>query len=172
MATCTWHGLHESPPPADRPPLTRARWVPAGEDRLGEHRSNGIAVLDFKVTAQESSGLCILEMTFHAHGGPPRHLHHAQDEWFYALEGTFLLEVGHERRTLHAGDCVFAPRQVPHGWAFVGDTRGRMLFTLAPAGQIEAFLHAITQANAMAPQDPAVFRRYDMELVGPPLTIA
>ena len=36
----------------------------------------------------------MLENTFHAKGGPARHLHYDQDEWFYAVEGEFIIEVG------------------------------------------------------------------------------
>ena len=35
----------------------------------------------------------ILENTFLAKGGPARHLHYDQDEWFYVLEGEFQFEV-------------------------------------------------------------------------------
>lgn len=62
------------------------RWVAAGDDRFGDHRGLGISVIDFKVVPQDSNGLFILENTFHAQGGPVRHLHYDQDEWFYALE--------------------------------------------------------------------------------------
>ncbi len=96
-------------------------WVAAGEDRFGEHRGLGVSTIAFKVVPRDSSGLLILENTFHARGGPARHLHYDQDEWFYALEGEFLIEVGQERRRLHPGDSLLAPRQVPHVWAYVGD---------------------------------------------------
>ena len=68
--------------------------VAAGEDRFGEHRGLGISVIAFKVVPQDSSGLLVIENTFHAKGGPARHLHFDQDEWFYAVEGEFIIEVG------------------------------------------------------------------------------
>src|SRR5438876_2968116 len=98
-------------PSASIPPVLR---VAAGEDRFGEHRGLGISSIDFKLSTQDSSGLFILENTFHAKGGPARHLHYHQDEWFYALEGEFLVEVGDERIRLQPGDSLLAPRQVPH----------------------------------------------------------
>ena len=104
--------------------------VGAGEDRFGEHRGLGISAIDFKVSPQDSSGIFILENTFHERGGPARHLHHDQDEWFYAVEGEFIVEVGQERFKLKPGDSLLGPRKVPHVWAYVGDTRGRMLIGL------------------------------------------
>src|SRR5262249_32603490 len=94
--------------------------VSAGEDRFGEHRGLGISVIDFKVVPSDSSGLFVLENIFHSKGGPARHLHTNQDESFYVLEGEFRFEVGSEKFTLHPGDSLLAPRNVPHVWAYVG----------------------------------------------------
>ena len=148
-----------------------AIYVKASEDRLGEHRGLGISVIDFKVLPQDSHGLLVLENTFHAKGGPPRHLHFDQDEWFYALEGDFLIEVGQERISLKPGDSLLAPRKVPHVWASVGEARGRMLITFMPAGKMEAFFREVTRANAVPPQDPELWRAHEMELLGPPLSV-
>lgn len=147
------------------------RVVLMGEDRFGEHRGLGVSAIQFKVSAQDSGGLFIIENTFHTKGGPARHLHYAQDEWFYAVEGEFLIEVGQQRVTLRPGDSLLAPRNVPHVWAHVGAGRGRMLITFNPAGQMEAFFREVTKANAMPPQDPALWRAHGMELLGPPLPV-
>jgi mannose-6-phosphate isomerase-like protein (cupin superfamily) len=156
--------------PAADPP--RALRVAAGEDRFGEQRGLGISTIAFKVVPSDSGGLLVLENTFHARGGPARHLHFEQDEWFYVAEGEFLLEVGPERFSLMPGDSVLAPRRVPHVWAHVGHGRGRMLITFMPAGRMEAFFREVTKANAMPPQDPALWRAHGMELLGPPLKVA
>ncbi len=145
--------------------------LPAGEDQSGEHRGLGISVIDFKVTPADSNGLFVIENTFHAKGGPARHLHFNQDEWFYALEGEFIVEVGDQRVILNAGDSLLAPRNVPHVWAHVGDGRGKMLIAFMPAGKMEAFFREVTKANAMPPQDPQLWRDHGMELLGPPLAI-
>lgn len=148
-----------------------ARLVPAGTDRFGAQRGLGVSTIQFKVSGPESPGLLVLENTFHAKGGPARHLHGAQDEWFYAVEGAFDLEVGDERHHLAPGDSVFAPRGVPHVWAHVGGGRGRILIAFTPAGEMEAFFRAVTAHDAMPPQDPALWRAHGMELLGPPLPV-
>jgi quercetin dioxygenase-like cupin family protein len=156
----------------DDPMQPTALYVPASQDRFGERRGLGVSVIAFKVTPQDGAGdLLILENVFHAKGGPARHLHHEQDEVFYALEGEFLIEIGDERRRLCPGDSLLAPRRVPHVWAYVGEGRGRILITFSPAGQMEAFFRIVTQANALPPQDPALWRAHGMELVGPPLAL-
>lgn len=146
--------------------------VAAGQDRFGEQRGLGISIITFKAVPQDSSGLLIIENTFQARGGPARHLHYDQDEWFYAVEGEFIIEVGQDRFTLKPGDSLLAPRQVSHVWAYVGATPpGRILIAFMPAGKMEAFFRQVTRANAMPPQDPELWRAHGMELLGPPLAL-
>jgi quercetin dioxygenase-like cupin family protein len=145
--------------------------VAAGQDCFGENRSLGISDIAFKVVSQDSNGVLTIENTLRAKGGPGRHLHYAQDEWFYAVEGEFIIEVGQDRFVMKPGDSLLAPRQVPHVWAYVGDTIGRMLITFIPGGKMEAFFREVTKANAMPPQNPELWRAYGMELLGPPLPV-
>lgn len=151
--------------------FTPAQFVAADEDQFGETRGLGVSVITFKVTPDTSDGIFVIENTFHEKGGPARHLHYHQDEWFYAVEGEFALEVGAEKFRLRPGDSVLAPRGVPHVWAYTGDARGRMLIAFLPAGKMVAFFREVTQANAMPPQDPALWRAHGMELLGPPLPV-
>jgi mannose-6-phosphate isomerase-like protein (cupin superfamily) len=153
------------------PDMPHALRLAAGADCFGEQRSLGISTISFKLTPPDSSGLFILENAFHAPGGPARHLHYEQDEWFYVLEGEFAFEVGSDRFRLQPGESLLGPRRVPHVWAYAGDSRGRILIAFMPAGQMEAFFREVTKANAMPPQDPALWRAHGMELLGPPLAL-
>jgi quercetin dioxygenase-like cupin family protein len=153
---------------AKHPPAAR---VAAGQDRYGKLRSLGISVITFKVTPQESDGTLIIENSFQSKGGPARHLHHAQDEWFYVVRGEFVFEVGEEMFHMQPGDSLLGPRRVPHVWACASDSGGSVLISFMPAGRMEAFFREVTKANAMPPQDPALWREHGMELVGPPLHV-
>jgi quercetin dioxygenase-like cupin family protein len=146
--------------------------VPAGGDRFGERRSLGISTIAFKVLPSDRHDHLIVENVFHAVGGPARHLHHHQDEWFYVVEGTFEFEVGSERMQLRPGDSLMAPQGVPHVWAHVGTALGRVLIAFLPAGRMEAFFREVTQANAMPPLDAALWSAHGMELLGPPLAVS
>jgi quercetin dioxygenase-like cupin family protein len=143
--------------------------VASRADLEGESRGLGISTIAFKVSSPNPSDPFILENTFLAKGGPARHLHYDQDEWFYVLEGEFQFEVGTERFLLHPGDSLMAPRRVPHAWAFIGEARGRILVAFFPAGKMEAFFREVTKA--MPPQDPVVWQAHGMELLGPPLPV-
>ncbi len=133
---------------ADQPSALR---VAAGADREGESRGLGISTIAFKVSLPNQSDPFILENTDLSKGGPARHLHYEQQEWFSVLEGEFQFEVGADRFRLRPGDSLLAPRQVPHVWAFVGEGRGRILVAFFPAGKMEAFFREVTKANAMPP---------------------
>jgi quercetin dioxygenase-like cupin family protein len=149
----------------------RAIVVAGDKDRLGEHRGLGISAIDFKVLPRDSEGIFIIENTFHARGGPARHMHYDQDEWFYVAEGEFIFEVGPNKIRLKQGDSLLAPRKVPHVWAYDGEARGKIVIAFMPAGKMEAFFREVTKANAMPPQDPALWRAHGMELLGPPLQV-
>lgn len=146
--------------------------VPSGQDRLEEVHNFGITTIAFKVLTTDTNGeLFVIEHANHQKGGPPRHIHPHQDEWFYVLEGEFLAEVGSERRTLHPGDSILAPRNLPHAWAFTGNGPGKLLISFTPAGKMEAFFRRVSKTNAMVTQDAALFHEFDMELLGPPLAV-
>ena len=151
---------------------TEPIYVPAGEDRFGESRGLGVSVIRFKVTSPNGDGPLVLENEFHARGGPARHLHHDQDEWFYVVTGEFLMEVGDTRLTLRAGDSLLAPRRVPHVWTCAGDGRGRILVAFYPAGRMEAFFRAVTPADAMPRPDSELWEAHGMTLLGPPLPVS
>jgi quercetin 2,3-dioxygenase len=145
--------------------------IVAGKDRFEEHRGLGISSITFKVATQDSHDILIIENSFREKGGPAKHLHYNQDEWFYVLEGEFVFEVGPEKFKLSPGDSLLAPQKIPHVWAFTGGTSGRILIAFMPAGKMEAFFREVTKVNAMPPQDPEFWRVHDMELLGPPLDV-
>ncbi len=153
----------------------KAALVPNGEDREGVHHSIGISTTDFKVTTKDSGGALFL-FEHHNHtkkGGPPRHLHHNEDEWFYVIEGDYILEAGTERFRLGPGDSILGPRKVPHVWAFVGDTPGKLLIAFAPANKMEAFFrdNAKQLSGGKYANEAEMYQAYGMELLGPPLSV-
>jgi quercetin dioxygenase-like cupin family protein len=145
--------------------------VRAGADRLGESHVVGAGTVGFKVLTAESKGdVFIMENTHTRKGGPPRHLHHGEDEWFFVVAGDYVFEVGSERFTLAAGDSILAPRAIPHAYAFVGPSTGRLLIAYTPANQMEAFFRGRTE-GAQYSTDAARYKAFGMELLGPPLAI-
>jgi quercetin dioxygenase-like cupin family protein len=149
--------------------------VAAGDDRVKEHRKlfdDRPIPLDIKVSTRDSGGgMLIVEHTDVKKSGPPRHIHHDQDEWFYVVKGDYIVEVGGEKFVLGPGDSVLGPRKIPHAWAFVGEGTGKLIITFQPAGKMEAFFNKIAPMTEFPPRDEMerMFRDHGLELTGPPL---
>jgi quercetin dioxygenase-like cupin family protein len=150
---------------------SETRAVSAGTDILGEEHSLGFSKIFFKTTAAETNGgMFVMEHNNLAKGGPYRHVHPAQDEWLYAMEGEFRVEIGTQKFTLRAGDSILMPRKVPHVWAQTGDLPGKLLIAFTPAGNMEAFFREFGKTGKL-PTDASVLSQYGLERLGPPLSI-
>ncbi len=149
--------------------------VAAGQDRFnGEIKFGGAYPNHLKVSGKDTDGdLCCFEGESDRKGGPPLHIHHEQDEIFYVVQGKFHFQVGNEKFELDAGDCLFAPRKVPHAFVHVGDEKSKMMIVFQPAGQMEAFFEAFGKFHGRPSpeQFQKLFRDHGMEIVGPPLPI-
>ena len=151
--------------------------VPAGMDREEKKRSIGLSSTTYKVLTQDTGGaLFVMEQSNQKKGGPPRHLHHNEDELFYSMEGEYVVEIGSERFHLKPGDSVLGPREIPHAWAFAGGSPGRLLISFAPAGKMEAFFNereklGIKPGAYATGADAALLHAFGMELIGPPLVV-
>jgi quercetin dioxygenase-like cupin family protein len=104
----------------------------------------GGLVLNVKLASAESgSELTVIEGLIPPKGGPPLHVHSRENETYYVLEGDFEFTCGNDTVRGRTGTFVHAPRGLPHRYANVGDTPGRILFSFTPAG-IEAFFSELT----------------------------
>ena len=161
---------------AEKGSKIHAAYVPAGGSRFRKQHEIRFTrtLIDIKVSTLETGGaLSVAEITSFQRGGPARHLHHEQDEWFYVVEGGYVIEVGEERYELGPGDSLFGPREVAHAWARVGEGRGRLIAALQPAGEIEAFFEDLAKVSSSPEREELqrVFNSHGMELAGPPLSI-
>jgi len=149
--------------------------VPVGGDRFQEQRKVfGFRGIDFKVSTLDTNGdLFIVEVTDDTKGGPPRHLHHEQGEWFYVVESEYVIEIGDERYELGPGDSVLAPRGVPHSWAHVGEGMRKQLIVFQPAGKMEAFFGELAKVGGIPQREvmQRLFSSHGIEMTGPPLPV-
>jgi mannose-6-phosphate isomerase-like protein (cupin superfamily) len=156
------HAEAQVPATADSPHV-----VGAGEDRFRQPVAMGFSTMLFKVGTKETAGgLFIIEHKNLLNAGPALHLHVAQEEWFYVVEGRVAFQIGEQRFELGPGESVLAPRRVPHAFAGTGPTPAHMLIAFSPAGKMEACFRDDSSPHTLA-ERVAWFRRYDMEYVGP-----
>jgi quercetin dioxygenase-like cupin family protein len=151
--------------------------ISSGEGRIHGHiKLQGVNsnVIDVKVSGSDTNGeLAIFEQTSFSQGrGTPLHVHPAQDEIFYILEGSYKFKVGEDLYNLTVGDSIFLPRQVPHAWTQLSD-KGKMHILVQPAGKLENFFVAIAALDHMPTPEEVVkvFGENEMEVVGPTLKI-
>jgi mannose-6-phosphate isomerase-like protein (cupin superfamily) len=153
----------------------KALYVPNSKNRFQEELMIwGLIPLQIKVSGKDTDGsLFVFEHAKMSKGGPPRHFHYQQDEWFYAMEGEFSFEVGDEKFTLLPGDSLFAPRMVPHAWAYTGDKPGTLLLSVQPAGALEEFfMKSCRMTRPPTPEEAdKLFAAHGMKVVGPPLAV-
>jgi len=91
----------------------------------------------------------------------PLHVHHADDECWYVLEGALGFRLGDEEVEARVGDAVFVPRGTPHSYwnAHAGRTRYLLVMPRRIADLLEA-LHAGSGLDYAA-----IFRQYESELL-------
>jgi mannose-6-phosphate isomerase-like protein (cupin superfamily) len=148
--------------------------VDAGQDRYGKPVKLGPNFNYCKVSAADTErDIAVFESVGNAKGGPPLHVHAAQDEIFCIMEGAYLFQVGDEQFEVKAGDTLFAPRGVPHAFTKLGDEPGKMLITYQPAGQMEDFFKksGAYQQRPTPEEQARLFEEHGMKIVGPRLPV-
>ena len=103
-------------------------------------------------------------------GGPPPHIHHREDETFQILEGEYEFTVGGKSFIAKKGTTIFAPRGIPHTYRYLGQTPGRLMCIITPAG-FDGFFEEIGAMSPQQQQDiPRVLEiaaKFGMEILPP-----
>lgn len=93
----------------------------------------------------------------------PLHVHHADDEAWYVLEGVLRFRIGEETCEAGPNAAIFAPKGTPH--AYGNAKRGqpvRYLLVMTP--RIHALIRALHEPGADG--YAGIFRAHDSELLG------
>lgn len=127
-----------------------------------------------KISTGDTDGdMYVYESTRVKEGGPILHTHFEQDEWWYVVQGEFIIKVGDTTYNAKAGDFVFGPRKVPHTFAKVGQGEAKLIIGFQPAGKMEAYFKKISEGVATNMSDAErdnLRKAHGFERVGPPLT--
>jgi quercetin dioxygenase-like cupin family protein len=122
---------------------------------------------------QSHSSLGMFESLNQQGHGPPRHVHHEEDETFYVLSGEVEFWMLGQSHTVRPGETVFIPRGTEHTFRIQGDSPARMLTVMTPGG-FECFFAEMETNGLRIPEDmdkvAAVALRYHMTFTGPPLS--
>lgn len=88
--------------------------------------------------------------------GVPLHVHEAEDELFYVLDGEITLDSAEGATTAGPGAFIHLPHGVAHGYRNASGRPARMLVVTTPGGGLEGVFRDLdSAARGPAPLDPA-----------------
>jgi mannose-6-phosphate isomerase-like protein (cupin superfamily) len=96
----------------------------------------------------------------------PPHVHPAQDEFIFVIDGNLEVELDGRRQAAPEGSLVKMPRGVPHGYFNTSDAPTRCLFWVTPAGKLKELfdlLHELTDLEQIV----RVSAEHDVEFLPP-----
>jgi quercetin dioxygenase-like cupin family protein len=144
--------------------------VRSGQDRFSTPIRFLNGRFDIKVSGRDTDGrLCVIDTVRIEPGGPPVHVHEAQDEVFHVLDGRFRFLIDDDLIDARPGDVLFGPRGVPHAFASVSPT-ARLVLTFQPALTIERFFLE-AGLDPRSEEFVRVSRTHGMEVIAPPLDL-
>ncbi|GGD01872.1 cupin domain-containing protein [Aureimonas glaciei] len=116
-------------------------------------------LVTFKATAAETQGAFSLVEAITAPGqGTPPHIQRDDAEAFYVLEGGYDVFLDGKTSAARAGDFVYIPRGVAHGFHNPGPVPARMLIINLPGGLHETFFleagDGVADASIFPPASP------------------
>lgn len=95
-----------------------------------------------------------------SHWIAPLHVHHADDEAWYVLEGSLGFRLGADEIEAPPGSAVLARRGTPHTYWNAGSVEARYILVMTP--KIARLIEAIHEPGARI---PALFVEYDSAIV-------
>jgi mannose-6-phosphate isomerase-like protein (cupin superfamily) len=130
--------------------------------------------LIFKVTGEDTGGAFdyfIVEVA--PKGGPPLHVHHKQEETIHVLKGRYKIRIGDEIFYCEEGGFAYLPSKIPHAFLNLTDEPGEIIVVYTPGGG-HKFYEEFGPISRSGPTDrkvlAALFEKYDMTLLGAPLS--
>jgi len=153
-------------------------YVLAAEDGPAHWFVNNRAII--KASASQTGGAFgLVEMRLGPGHSPPLHIHRAEDESLWLLEGRLTVQCGDQTFTAEPGAFIYTPRGVPHTFKIEGTTLPRLLVLFVPGGGEGFFIDGGRPAQGQglpSPAAPDVERlqasatKYHQENIGPPLS--
>lgn len=137
----------------------------------------GTDLITFKATGEDTAGAyALFDSLVLPGGGPPPHIHTREDESFYVLEGEFEFLAGDHWIQATPGSFVRVPKGSLHTLKNAGDSVGRLLTLVVPAGLDRYFEEAGEPGTDVSspPGPPDVgsllktAERYGIEIPPPP----
>ena len=131
----------------------------------------GIPTRVLATAAQTGGAFGLVEHVMPPGAASPWHVHHAEDEAFYVVEGALTFRCGDQELRAGPGTFVYGPREIPHAFRVEGSHPVRLLLLCTPGGfeQFIIDLSAPTPPSGPPDLEPmlALAPHYRCELLGP-----
>jgi quercetin dioxygenase-like cupin family protein len=131
------------------------------------------SVYKILMTPEETNGrLGMFSAVGKPNSGPPRHIHHNEDEVIHIVEGDVRFWLDGETFLRRTGDTVFIPRGKEHAFHILGEFPARFVTCLTPGG-FESFFASVANRGLQIPQHKteidALAADYGCEFTEPPI---
>lgn len=125
------------------------------------------------LSSEDSSGaMSITDSVSPPASGPPRHIHHREDEAFVIISGACEFWISGKTIVRSAGETIFVPRGTEHAFKVSSAEPCRHLVILTPAG-FEQFFSEMARGGHRIPVDMGAINeiaaRFHLSFTGPPL---
>ena len=154
---------------------TTSRYIVLAKDEGLILKSGPGRDLTFKLTGEDTNGaLDYFIVSVAPRGGPQLHVHHLQKETIHVLKGRFKVRIGDEIFYCNEGGFAYLPSKVPHAFLNLTDEGGEIIVVYTPGGGHKFYeeLGPVSRAaGADRQQIAALFEKYGMILLGPPLSL-
>ena len=129
--------------------------------------------ITYKAMKEDTDGAySLLEVTVMG-DGPPQHIHKAEEEAFYVLEGEVNIQIGDQTIRGMAGSFGLIPRGTVHTFWNAGSTPAKLLVIISPPGFEQFFIEVVGEEEidtaTFVERGMAAAQKYNLEIVGPPL---
>jgi mannose-6-phosphate isomerase-like protein (cupin superfamily) len=122
------------------------------------------APIIFKGNIKSAIGSSFVIHEWQGSGPAYLHVHHADDEAWYVLEGTVHFRFQDSHYEAHAGTTVFVPAGVPHTYSADDSTRYLIILT----ERLDQLITALHQAPLA--KHPEIMKEYQSEICATPAT--
>ena len=130
-----------------------------------------------KATSEMTRGAFgLIEQVIPVGFASPYHVHRAEDESFYVIEGQVSFVCDSQWLKVGPGAYVFGPRDIPHGFRVEGTDPARLLILATPGG-FERFVVEMSEPASTAAIPPPgeinmqklmrLAQQYRIEILGP-----
>jgi mannose-6-phosphate isomerase-like protein (cupin superfamily) len=146
--------------------------IAISRSELPPHRTPWGEEARIRLSSSDTHGaLSIVDITVPPGFGPPRHLHHREDEILRVVNGRLVVWTPDRSFALEPGEVISLPKGVPHTWRSYGDQPVRFVMDCLPGG-FENIYPLVVEHQVMLDDIVSLAKiavEFGIEVVGPPL---